>query len=297
MREKLTIAFAVVILMIMIPYLGTMALTGTVGAGITSIEELDTGKTVSLELDGQYVVLDVEAYLAGILPAAMDGSEEPETWKALAVIERTNIYKRMEGHGNIDQKDLGMTYLTEEEIRELWGERNYEPGMELAEQAILDTAGQTLKYDGEWIDALYHRVSPGNTVSAEELLGEAVPYLVSVASSQDIQSKDYMNISTLSKEEIQELTITEQTEHGYVRKVICNGEELTGEEMQERYGLSSLNFYVEDMGEEYRIVCLGKGHGLGLSLYGANELAGQKKTYEAILQYYYPGTQLDSEWK
>lgn len=292
MRERLTMAFAIIILAIMIPYLGTMALTGTIGVGITSVEELDTGKTVSLELDGQYVVMDVEAYLAGVLPMSMEGSENLEACKALAIIERTNIYKRMEGRGNIDEADLGMTYLSQEEISQLWGERNYESGMELVKQAILETAGMALQYDGEWIDALYHRVSVGNTVSAEELLGEEVPYLVSVASSQDIKSKNYMNISAISKADVQELTIIEQTEHGYVRKISCNGEELTGEEMQERYGLSSLNFYIEDMGEEYRIVSLGMGHGLGLSAYGANVMADQGKTCEEILQYYYPGTQL-----
>lgn len=292
MREKLTMGFAMVILAVMIPYLGTIAITGVVGEAITNVEELDTGKTVSLELDGQYVVMDVEAYLAGVLPAVMDGSEDLEVWKALAVIERTNIYKKMEGAGNIDENDLGMEYLKEEEISSLWGERNYEAYRKKVEQAVLETAGVSLQYDGEYIDALYHKVSVGTTVSAEELFGEAVPYLSSVVSSHDVEAKDYMNIQTVSKETVSELVITESTEHGYVRKLICNGEELTGETAQERFQLSSLNFYIEDMGEEYRIVCLGKGHGLGLSLYGAGVLAAEGKNSEAILQYYYPGVQI-----
>ena len=245
-----------------------------------------------MELDGQYVVMDVEAYLAGVLPAVMDGSEDLEVWKALAVIERTNIYKKMEGAGNIDENDLGMEYLKEEEISSLWGERNYEAYRKKVEQAVLETAGVSLQYDGEYIDALYHKVSVGTTVSAEELFGEAVPYLSSVVSSHDVEAKDYMNIQTVSKETVSELAITESTEHGYVRKLICNGEELTGETAQERFQLSSLNFYIEDMGEEYRIVCLGKGHGLGLSLYGAGVLAAEGKNSEAILQYYYPGVQI-----
>lgn len=292
MREKLTMAFAMIILAVMIPYLGTMALTGTVGAAITSVEELNTGKTVSLELDGQYIVMDVEAYLAGALPAVMEGSENIETWKALAVIERTNIYKKMEGQGNIDENELGMEYLQEEEICEQWGERNYKSYMEIVEQAILETAGVAIQYDGEYIDALYHKVSVGNTVSAEELFGEAVPYLTSVTSSHDVESKDYMNITTVTKESVQELAVLESTEHGYVKKVSCNGEELSGEEAQERFDLCSLNFYIEDMGTEYRIVCLGKGYGLGLSLYSSNIMATEGKTYEEILQYYYPGIQL-----
>lgn len=292
MREKLTMGFAMVILAVMIPYLGTIAITGIVGETITSVEELDTGKTVSLELDGQYVVMDVEAYLAGVLPSVMDGSEELEVWKALAVIERTNIYKKMEGRGNIDENDLGMKYLQEEEIVDIWGERNYETYRKKVEEAILETTGMSLQYEGEYIDALYHKVSVGTTVSAEELFGEAVPYLTSVVSSHDVEAKDYMNIQTISKDTVQELAITESTEHGYVRKLVCNGEELTGEMAQERFQLSSLNFYIEDMGEEYRIVCLGKGHGLGLSLYGAGVLAAEGKNSEEILEYYYTGVQI-----
>lgn len=295
MREKITMIFAMLVLMIMIPYLGTMALTGTIGVAITSVEELNTGKTVSLELDGQYVVMDVEAYLAGILPADMEGSDNLEAWKALAVIERTNIYKRMNGNGNIDEGELETKYLQEEEISEAWGERNYEVYKKVVEQAILETAGITIQYDGEYIDALYHKVSVGSTVSAEELLGEAVPYLTSVVSSHDVESKDYMNIIIVSKDEVQELTVTESTEHGYVKAVNCNGEVLTGEEAQERFQIYSLNFYVEDMGGEFRIVSLGTGHGLGLSLYGAGIMAREGKTYEEILSYYYSGIQLSEK--
>lgn len=292
MREKLTMVFAMGILAVMIPYFGTMVLTGTIGVVVSSVEELDTGKTVSLEVDGQYQVIDVEAYLKGTLPTVLEGSEDIEVWKALAVIERTNIYKRMDGMGNIDEKDLELEYMDEEELKEVWGERKYDIYSHTVEQAILETAGETIVYDGEYIDALYHKVSVGTTVSAEELLGESVPYLTAVVSSHDVEAKDYMNLVTVSKESVQELSVMESTEHGYVRKILYNGEELSGEDAQKLFDLPSLNFYVEDMGNEYRIVCLGKGHGLGMSLYGAGNLASEGKNYKDILQMYYPGTQI-----
>ena len=71
-----------------------------------------------------------------------------------------------------------------------------------------------------------------------------------------------------------------------------DGTELTGEEMQEEYQLPSRNFYIEDMGEQYRIVCLGQGHGMGLSIYGAMQMTEEGKGYEEVLLYYYPGVQL-----
>lgn len=292
MREKLIILFAMLALAIAIPYLGTMVLTGTTGTEQETLANVDTGKTVSLELDGTYTVMDVEAYLAGCLPAVLDGEENPELWKALAVIERTNIYKKMDGRGNIDEADLGMRYIQAEELQTRWGEKYYKSYCEKIEAAVLETKGQILTYDGECIDALYHRISTGATVSAEELFGEPVPYLVSVISSHDVEAKDYMYLEYVPKEQDEELKVLESTEHGYVKKVLKNGTELTGEEMQEEYQLPSQNFYIEDMGDQYRIVCLGQGHGMGLSIYGAEKMTEEGKDYETVLLYYYPGVQL-----
>lgn len=292
MRERITMGFALLILAVMIPYLGTMVLTGVVGEKAATVEELDTGKRVALEVDGQYQTIDVEAYLRGTLPDILQGTEDIEVWKSLAVIERTNIYKKMEGISCIDQADLDLTYLTEEQQRELWGERQYEAYAKKAERAVLETAGETLVCEGSYIDALYHRASIGSTVSAEELFGEPVSYLTAVPSTHDVESKDYMNIIILDKSQVQELKIEESTEHGYVKRVLCDGEELTGEEAQDRFQLPSLNYYIEDMGDTYRIVCLGTGHGLGVSLYGAEYMAKNGSDYKDILTYYYPGVSI-----
>lgn len=296
MRERITIVFAVCVLMMIIPYLGTLIMTGLSDTEpmADSVAGLDTGKTVSVDVNGQYEVLDVEEYLLGVLPGIMEPEKDAEVWKALAVAVRTNIYRQMGGVGNLDEKDLEEEYLTKEEICALWGNRNYEQTIGMVEQAIIETAGITMVYDGEYIHAYYHKVSAGTTASAEELLGEAVPYLVSVESSHDVESKEYMNLTTVSKDEVQEFTVLESTEHGYVKTVSCNGEELTADEVCQRYQISSYNFYIEDMGEEanaYRIVSLGTGHGLGLSIYGAGVMSKNGSTYQDILKYYYPGIQ------
>jgi stage II sporulation protein D len=297
MREQLTIAFAVCVLIIGIPYVGTLIMTGVPDSSdwVDSVAQLDTGKTVSVDVDGQYEVLDVEVYLLGVLPGIKEPDKDIEVWKALAVAERTNLYRQMAGAGNVDEADLTEDYLTEDEIRVLWGERNYIQIMPVVEQAIVDTAGITMQYEGEYIEAYYHSVSAGQTVSAEDLLGRSVPYLVSVESSHDVESKDYMNLMTISKEELWECTIIDCTEYGYVKRVSCNGEELSVQEACLRYQIPSYYFYIEDMGEDentYRIVSLGVGHGLGLSIYGAGVMSKGGSSYSDILQYYYPGVQI-----
>ena len=102
-------------------------------------------------------------------------------------------------------------------------------------------------------------------------------------------------MNLLDKSQVQELKIEESTEHGYVKRVLCDGEELTGEEAQDRFQLPSLNYYIEDMGDCYRIVCLGTGHGLGVSLYGAEYMAKNGSDYKDILTYYYPGVSIQEQ--
>ena len=41
-----------------------------------------------------------------------------------------------------------------------------------------------------------------------------------------------------------------------------------------------------------RMVTVGKGHDMGMSLYGANALAEKQITAATILSYYYPGTKV-----
>ena len=84
-----------------------------------------------------------------------------------------------------------------------------------------------------------------------------------------------------------EITVTESTENGFVKKITVGDRELTGEEAMKQFNLSSTNFYVEEIDGGIRFVCLGKGSCLGVSLYGANYLALQGKSYEEIIKYYY----------
>ena len=297
MRERITIAFAVFILVLGIPYIGTLIINGlpSVKAKPASVQEIDSKRTVSVEVNNEYKVLDVEEYLLGVLPTVMEPTGDLEIWKAMAIIERTNIYRQMEGAGNIDAGDLYEEYLTKDEIIRLWGTRRYNRLIGTVERAIIETAGVAICYDGEYIEAYYHHVNSGTTVSAEELLGIPIPYLTSVTSGHDVESKDYMNIMYIDKSEIGNLEVTAMTEHGYVKSVKCDGLEMSAEEFCGSYHVPSYLFCVEEVEAEpdrHRIIALGMGHGMGLSVYGAKVLSSQGKEYEDILLYYYPGTQL-----
>jgi len=83
------------------------------------------------------------------------------------------------------------------------------------------------------------------------------------------------------------LTIEARDSAGYVTRVRCGSVVLNGEAVRDALGLSSSCFYFSQSDGKIRITCKGEGHGLGLSQYGANELAKEGKNYREILKYYY----------
>ena len=85
-----------------------------------------------------------------------------------------------------------------------------------------------------------------------------------------------------------ELNIEEREESGYIVSLRADGNLLEGESFAQGMGLSSSNFTIQKIGDEIRFLCRGKGHGLGFSQFGGNELAKQGKSWEEILKTYFP---------
>ena len=88
------------------------------------------------------------------------------------------------------------------------------------------------------------------------------------------------------------IMIKEKTGNGYVKQVQIGKYVMSGEAWAKCFQLNSTNFYLEPYDGKLRMVALGKGLGLGMSQYGANELAKDQKSYKKILKYYYTGIQI-----
>lgn len=287
-----------------------------IGQGGNSLESRFMGKEVLIEMNGLYKSMDVEEYVLGILPGTIPADYDIETLKVQAILIRTNVLKEMQEKNTSDAADLSYQYLTVEDRMALWGDKNYEKYEDRFEQAVVTTAGMVVKQENSLIMALYHEVSIGKTASAKEILGEDISYLQSVESSQDVEAKHYMNLVTYTWEELYELmgkevqteeetaedtqtetqkipvSVEESTENGFVKKLSVNGTIYTGEEAMQKFSLASTNFYVEEIDNGIRFVCLGKGSCLGVSQYGANRMALDGKKTEAIIKYYYKGVSL-----
>ena len=171
------------------------------------------------------------------------------------------------------------------------------------------TAHQILVYQGEPISAVFHSTSSGMTENAEDVWGNAVPYLVSVTSEGEEASPRYQETKVFSFSEFQtKINAGTKTvsfgknpknwfsnwvrnESGSVKSVSLCGIQFSGVELRSLLGLRSANFNL-DVTDVITVTTKGNGHGVGMSQYGANYLAKQGYAYEQILKKYYTGVEI-----
>ena len=253
--------------------------------------------------------IDGEQFVIGMAASELSYIKEEEALKAWMIVCRTNFLKAAGNDKEVKAEELALYYISQEELERNNGRKAWLELHNRLEEASEETFGQALFYGDAYIDALYHQVSVGKTVSSKEIYSVDVPYLISVDSSQDVESEEYMDVKMLSYKECaqklkengykeseddckNQLKINKQTDNGFVEEVTTESNQWTGEEWKEIFGLNSTNFYLEDYGNQLRIVAIGKGHGMGMSLYGANALAQKDLNAKMILSYYYPGTEI-----
>mgnify|MGYP000582652412 CR=1 FL=1 len=73
-----------------------------------------------------------------------------------------------------------------------------------------------------------------------------------------------------------------------------NGNWLEGETFRQGMHLASADFSVQKVGKMVRFLCKGKGHGIGFSQYGGNEMAKKGSSWEEILETYFPEMEVEA---
>jgi stage II sporulation protein D len=270
------------------------------------------------EENGVRETLSFDTYLMGVVAAAMPATYHAEALKAQAVIARTYaLYNMSElsesspGKTRFSIAELGLPYCSPDSLRDYWGAEAYSDNYSKLENAVYKTKDKVLLYHDTLILPLFFDTGSGYTRNASEAWGVEVPYLVSVPSKEDVTSTNYLsireyelpdlitaltryydNISLTTDKFFEEVTVASRDSAGYVTKMNLGGQTVSGEEFAKVLGISSNHFYLEDYNNKARIICNGAGHGIGLSQYGANAMAGEDRTYSDILTYYYTDTVL-----
>ncbi len=285
----------------------------------TPIEEksdsIDDHITVNALIGGEVTPLSMSDYIIGVTAAEMPASFETEALKAQAIAARTyTLYKmRSVPSGNHPDADVCddinccKAYTSDENLREKWG-ASYAANIAKIEEAVRSTDGVCMVYDGEPILAVFHSSSPGLTESSAEVWGRELPYLVSVISREDGgEIQNYVSSVTVSSDDfIDTMTSYDdaaffgddssewvsgviKTDSGRMRSAVIGGVSLSGTELRRLFGLRSAAISIDVGDDNVVFTTVGYGHGVGMSQYGANEMAKEGNSYEDILEWYYTG--------
>lgn len=304
-----------VLLVIMLPW-ATVVTIGNIQ--YTPPEDVatatETTQTTSGELmisvmkdSGEIESMRLEDYILGVVLKEMPADFELEALKAQAVVARTYAMRR-EAMGG---KHIGAPVCTSPACCQGYCSADKYGGdsqnVEKVRQAVAQTAGLVLRYDGMLIDATYYSCSGGRTEDALAVWGTDIPYLQSVPSPGEEKATHYTDTVTYSVDAFQSMlgrTLDERpeawlgevtyTDGGGVDTIMLCGQKYTGTELRQKLNLRSTAFVISAIGDTVTITTKGFGHRVGMSQYGADAMALKGNSFAEILSYYYPGTVLIS---
>lgn len=273
---------------------------------------------IVVEVDGEAREMALEDYVVSVVSGEISPDFPEEAIKAQAVAARTYaLYKQQNGrpaqHKDADVCDnpahcaAYVDLKTEAAVR--WGDSADTDAAKIR-QAVQDTAGMVLTYEGKPIVAVFSAAAGEKSERAEDVWGSDIPYLQSVDSPGGEACPKYHAAVTLSADEVRRraaksvpsadlsgdpsgwFKASKRSEAGGIISVKFGGVEVQGTALRTLFGLNSTNFTVKVEGDTLTFSTTGYGHGVGLSQWGAKYAAEQGETWQEILAHYYPGTKI-----
>lgn len=256
----------------------------------------------------------LEQYLYSVVPSEMPASWPLEALKSQAVAARTYAVTHLKAN-----QDFDVAATTASQV---YGGVAAEHPRAL--QAVQSTRSQILTYQGQPIHAYFHSTSGGKTESGSDLWAN-FPYLQPVI-DYDHASPKYTWQSEFSQHQLRErlkkslnidvgelvdLRPESHTRGGRVKTLKVVGTQgqrhVDGRKIRSALQLNSTFFNVGPIGSDgvllqkpaadnlpssFQFAGRGWGHGLGMSQWGARQLALNGVRYPHILNHYYPHTQI-----
>lgn len=266
--------------------------------------DIETKKIVKVNKNSKVYEMNIEEYLIGVVGCEMPALFQEEALKAGAVAARTYLLNKIENNDNyiISSTTNDQCYNDENELKEKWRD-NYNKYRGKIEEAVNETKGEFMTYNGEIIKAFYFSTSNGKTENVQNVFGVKLDYLVSVDSNYDKNTTQFNKTIEINKSdffkklnlpETNEIKITNiiKNETNRVDEITINNHKFKGTEIRTLLNLRSTDFEIKVEEEKIIINTKGYGHGVGMSQYGANELAKLGYSYEEILKHYYSGIEL-----
>jgi len=282
---------------------------------IPSDPRSDSDMKLRVLIGGDITELTMDRYLIGAVAAEMPATFGLEALKAQAVAARTNALYNVHIMQKSRHPDADVcadfacctAYNSDERLRERWGD-DYYMYISKVVDAVVETDGVYLSFDGEPILAVFHSSSATKTETSGNVWVTELPYLMSVESPETaLDVPNFITTVTISHAAFIE-TITDSfpdadlvgdeetwindedmvfSDSGRVLELEVGGVTIRGTEIRSMFNLRSTAFSYEWTSSGIVFTVTGFGHGVGMSQYGANVMARNGRTYRDILSAYY----------
>ncbi len=255
-----------------------------------------------------------EEYLPGVLAGEMHNDWPEEALQAQAILARTFVMEFIQDKGG--SKYEGAHVSTDIEEAQAWDASQINERIKAAVQA---TRGQVALHNNNYIKAWFHAHAGGQTAAAKEGLdfeGEEPPYIKVVASpdSEEAPPEDANWTATFTKQEILAALQKVGQSPGDFNSIEVAEKGPSGRATQLKIGNATVpaagfrvaldstkmkSTQLESItvsGNQVVMKGIGYGHGVGMSQWGAYQLAKDGKTPEEILKHYFKDIRIVKMW-
>ncbi|OPJ56072.1 stage II sporulation protein D [Alkalithermobacter paradoxus] len=328
MKNPFLIAIYVLIAIIVLPIIMTLAIYRGDAAVNTdskvSVSDVVTTINVYNHRTKKIEEKNIEEYLYNVVASEMPAAFHEEALKAQAIAARSYVFYKMENGGENNNKHPGAVvctdhthcqeYLSLDQLRKAHGEEWIKNMWPKVKNAVDQTRGMILKYEGKVVEPLYHSTSGGKTENSEEVFAAMVPYLRSVESPFEEGSPRLVGVVKITEKEFinkfksaypkvkfsnnlsNDIKILSRTEGGSVKEINIGGVKLRGRDVRSILDLNSADFEINVKDGYVDIQTRGYGHGVGMSQWGANGMGNEGYKYDEILKHYFKGVDIEKKY-
>lgn len=257
--------------------------------------------------------MDIESYVMGVVAGEMKNDWPLEALKAQAILARTFVLKFCQDKTS---KYDGADISTDVAEAQAYAPKSVNARVR---QAVDETRGMALSWQGEYPNAWFHAHSGGMTELpsvALEYKGGDPEYLKPAASEESDRAPDNVKAwtATFTRAQVAKacadtgvrvgtvktVELGEKGESGRAKAILVNGEAVSAPSFRLQIGANRLKSTLIDSvtleGDAVTFRGRGFGHGVGLSQWGAYQMAGEGRTAQQILQRYFPGVGIAELW-
>lgn len=252
--------------------------------------------------------VNIEEYLYSVVPSESPSSWPIEALKAQAVAARTFVLYQMS-----HSKDRNYDVLDDDRSQAYGGIKSER---DTTTRAVKETIGQVLTYDGRPIYAMFTANSGWHTADPQDIFGgEGFAYLkafpddyskrgqrgewVVKKTAHEIEKGIYkIGLNMPGITDIKPHTVDKSGRMVKVYITYNGGTKAfrTRTTLMRAADMGEILFGIEKDGDTYIFKGGGFGHGVGMSQWGAKDMAEKGSSAQEILSFYYRGAELTRMW-